>query len=237
VAVAIAAFVSACAFYKIPSRPLPKQESGTLLPNFRTILKDRLFFTILILLTLTGFGNYMIMPLRIEYFAKSIVKIGEVMDASKIKMIFVVIGTCTCISQVLSSIVWGKLFDRMPFIRIRVLVNAFLFSGFALFFNGKTIGTFAAAMVLTGIGLGGGEVVWRLWVTRVIGRDKLSRYMSVDAAFVGMRGVIAPHVGYFLVGHGFSYACVGNIAAGLVLCSIVGFIFLRNNPRFSRVYQ
>ncbi|MDR2738140.1 MAG: MFS transporter [Puniceicoccales bacterium] len=230
--VAAAALGSAYAFLKIPSRPIPGQKGRSLLSDFKAIGKDRLFFSMLLLLTLTGVANQMTIPLRTEYLTNA--EYG--LDVSNLAVTLMV-ATIPCVSQMLSSVVWGKLFDRMPIIGIRVLVNAFLFVGFALFFNAKSFPELAVAAICMGLGYGGGEVVWRLWITRIVGKEKLSQYMSVDAAFVGMRSLISPFIGYFLLDHGFSFVCIGNISAVLVLCAMLGFFTLRAHPRFSKVYD
>jgi MFS family permease len=229
---AIASLGAAYAFYKIPSRPIPRQENGSPLSNFKVIGKDKLFLSMLLLVTLTGVANQMTIPLRVEYLANA--KYGINVSNSAIALI---ITTIPHLSQTLSSVIWGKFFDRLPIIRIRIIVNTFLMIGFAIFFNARTFAWLSMAAACIGVGYGGGEVLWRLWVTKIVERNKLSQYMSVDAAFVGARSVASPFVAYSLLECGISLPSIGNISAILVLCSIIGFFFIRKHPRFLETYD
>jgi predicted MFS family arabinose efflux permease len=228
----LAAAGAAYSFHKIPSRPIPKQKEDSLWENFKIIVKDRLFFTMLILLMLTGVATQMTMPLRMEYLANE--KYG--INSSNF-FVTLVVTTIPYICRMASSVFWGKLFDRLSIIQMRVAVNLFLLLGFVLFFNSKNAAVLSVSAVFTGLGYGGGEIVWCLWITKIIDKDKFSQYMSANTAFVGVRSFVSQFIGYALLGCGCSFSCVGNIATALVLVSIAGCFFIRKHARFSAIYD
>jgi MFS family permease len=230
--IAIAAAGAAYSFYRIPSRPIPRQGNGSLLVNFKIIFQDRLFLMMLLLMTLTGIATQMTVPLRAEYLANERCGIN-----SSNLFVMLTITTIPYVCRMVSSIFWGSLFDRISIIRMRVIVNLFLLLGFILFFNSTSIAMLSLSAILTGLGYGGGEVVWCLWVTKITDRDKLSQYMSANTAFVGVRSFVAPFIGYLLFSCGCSFSCIGNIAATLVLISLIGCFLIRNHPRFSKIYD
>jgi hypothetical protein len=121
--------------------------------------------------------------------------------------------------------------------QMRIMVNLFLLLEFIFFFNLTSVCVLSLSAGFMGLGYGGGEVLWCLWVTKIVNRDKLSQYMSVDTAFVGMRSFVSPFIGYLLLGCGYSFSCIGNIAAFLVLISSVGCFLIHKRARFSENYD
>ncbi|MDR1256013.1 MAG: MFS transporter [Puniceicoccales bacterium] len=230
--IAIFSVGAAYAFHKIPSRPLPPQKNSSLLSNFKIILQDKLFFTVLLLMMLTGVANQMTFPLRAEYLANE--KYGLNISNFAITLIITAIPY---FFRMASSIIWGKLFDRLSLIQMRVIVDLFLLLEFIFFFNSTNIIMLSLSAVFMGLGYGGGEVMWCLWVTKIVERDKLSQYMSASTAFVGMRSFVSPFLGYMLLNLGCSFSCIGNIAASLALFSVIGCFLIRNNPRFLKNYD
>ncbi len=231
--ISLAAVSTAYTFFKIPSRPIPVQKnSETLLSNFKIILQDKLFFIMLIIMMFTGIATQMTTPLRAEYLANE--KYGISISNFLISIIIVTIPY-GC--RIASSIFWGKLFDKFSLIKMRVIVNIFILIGILLFFNSTTVIMLILSAIFTGIGYSGGEIVWCLWLTKIVDKDKLSRYMSANTAFVGIRSFISPFIGYFLIDNGVSFPMIGLIAASLVFLSIIGCFLIHNHPRFFQFYE
>lgn len=231
--IALAAVGSAYSFFKIPSRPIPKPRNTTsAFGNFKIIFQDRLFLALLIIMTLTGIVTQMTTPLRAEYLANK--KYGLNVSNFHISLIIV---TIPYVCRILSSIFWGKLFDHLSLIKIRIIVDIFVLIGVIIFFNSTTIGMLALAAVFTGIGYGGGEIIWCLWITKIVNKDQLSQYMSANTAFIGIRSFIAPFIGYFLLDSGVSFSMIGAISAALIIMSIIGCLLIKGNSRFTEVYE
>lgn len=231
--IALAAVCGAYAFFKIPSRPIPEQKNTTsMFANFKIILQDKLFFALLIIMALTGIVTQMTIPLRTEYLANE--RYGLNISNFYISLILV---TIPYICRILSSIFWGKIFDRFSLITIRVVVDVLVLVGVIMFFSSTSIPMLILSAIFSGLGYGGGEIIWCLWITKIVEKDKLSQYMSANTAFIGIRSFIAPFIGYFLLDFGASFSMIAGVSAALILGSITGCLIIRDHPRFTKVYE
>jgi hypothetical protein len=227
VIVALAAVGSAMSFSKIPSRVLPEQQQKSVFSSFKIIFKDRLFGKILLWWSFAGIANQMVNPLRTEYLVNGLYGI----NASNLFETFACL-IVPLVFRIASTLSWGHLFDKSKIITVKLLVNSFMVIGFLLFFHTKNGLIISLAAVFAGIAWGGGEVVWCLWVTKIVPREKISMYMGVNVAIVGLRGFLAPFIGYGL-SHYFSLLQISWIATMMVLISSVGLFSLRKHPRFA----
>ncbi len=230
---AFSAIACAYSFFKIPSRPIPENKEATsLFANFKVIFQDKLFFALLLIMMFNGIATQMTIPLRTEYLVNE--KYGINISNFNVSLLIVTIPYAF---RIISSIFWGKLFDKYSLSCVQIIVSVFTLIGLLIFFNATTISVLMLSAIFTGIGFGGGELVWCLWITKIVNKDKLSQYMSANTAFVGIRSFIAPFIGYFLLDHGISFSMIGTFAGILVTMSILGCFLVRNHSRFSTVYE
>ncbi|MDR3144012.1 MAG: MFS transporter [Puniceicoccales bacterium] len=223
---AIAAIGSGISFSKIPSRVLPEQNERSIFSPFKIIFRDKLFGKMLLWWSFAGIATQMMLPLKAEYLVNSAYGI----NASN----FVESVACVTIPytfRMLSTLSWGRFFDKSKIITVKLMVNLFVALGFLLFFNFRSTWIIYLSSIFSGIAWGGGEVVWCLWATRVAPKNQFSRYMSVNVTIVGLRGLIGPFLGYWL-SHHFTLQLVSLIATTFVLISTVGLLSLRKDPRF-----
>ena len=61
--------------------------------------------------------------------------------------------------------------------------------------------------------------MWSLWVTKFAPPERAADYMSVHTFFTGIRGLLSPFLGFFLVGI-LPIQTLGWISGGLVFGSI-----------------
>jgi MFS family permease len=54
---------------------------------------------------------------------------------------------------------------------------------------------------LQGCAFGGGIIAWTLWVTKFAPKEQTTQFMAIHTFATGVRGTIAPLVGYGLAGH------------------------------------
>lgn len=109
---------------------------------------------------------------------------------------------------------WGRLFDRLGVLRMRV-VNVmcwtislgFALAGTLILEESTAIGPnhlplaaalFAARGLFQGIGLGGGQIAWNLGHLHFAHPQRAELYMGVHVSLTGLRGLIAPLVGMWL---------------------------------------
>jgi MFS family permease len=117
---------------------------------------------------------------------------------------------------------WGHLFDRMHFVTTRNLLNLSFLLSIALFFFTTNIYVLSLAMAFQGLSLGGGKIFWSLWVTKIAPEAKASSYMSIHMALTGVRGTLAPFLGYYIL----SRSTPANVAIiGMTLISIACLLF------------
>ncbi len=214
---AIAALLGALSIRKMPSVPIATLNSGVLVENLRMAAKDRVFRQLLIRWMIMGMGNLMLIPLRIEVLANPEYGINATNTQIAFLMTFLV-----PVFRLASTTVWGNVFDRYNLITVRVAINGVFFASIALFFFSGNLVGMAVGCALFGIAIGGGSVMWALWVTKVAPPGKVTLYMSVHGFFTGTRAAVAPFVGYALLTI-MSPMLVASIS--IVLIALSTFIF------------
>jgi MFS family permease len=225
------ALCSALCFLKIPVSKTVAKKYPPLWDNFKFIRKDRLFGPILFFYSFIAIANQMTLPLRLEYLAnhKSLSQSSET-----IGKIFVVVQL---LANILSGPLWGKLYDRVSLVTMRQCITACFLVGIPLFFATDNLTMIYLSGVLLGIGASGGVIFWSLWVIDVAPRDKVSEYMSADAAIIGLRDALAPLLGHYLL------VCMGPLAVGvisflLLVISMIGFEYISRQPAYGeRIFR
>jgi MFS family permease len=204
---------------RLPSARLQRTDHGGRTHPFRAlsiVVEDRVFRWTLICWMVMGFANLMMLPLRVEYLAHPRYKLE--MSAS---MIALVTGVIPSVVHLVMSPLWGRMFDRMNFFALRVVLNIGFALGILAFFTSDTVPGLMAGAVLFGASQAGGAVAWSLWVTKFAPPHRVADYMSVHTFFTGLRGLVAPFVAFYMV-QGSSIGVMGAVSAGMiVLASLV----------------
>ena len=215
----------------IPSETYSKQQVGNPWQSLSLIWKDRLFGSMLGAWMLLGIGNLICLPIRYEYLANP--KFGINAGNTEIALMMIAIPAVT---KIISTAIWANLFDRLELITTRNLNNVFFFLSVLLFFISDSYLLIGLASACQGIALGGGKIYWNLWVTKITHKEKVSSYMSVHMALTGLRGTLAPFIGYWILAQT-NPQCVAYIGAALIALSIVLFELHRKHPRLVRAQQ
>ncbi|MGE9290421.1 MAG: MFS transporter [Puniceicoccales bacterium] len=188
-----AALVCALAVLRIPSEPIqirnPKRWG-----NFSLITEDPLFAKMLAAWMILGFANLSLLPLRVEILANP--KYGFNLSNSHVILITVVVFA---VARIAGLKVFGSVFERINFLTYRILINVLLFLAILCYFNFSSVWFVALGSAFFGFGMGGGNLAWNLWVTRIAPDDRVSEYMSVHMSLTGMRGVLSPIIAYSLL--------------------------------------
>lgn len=222
-----ACLLNALIVRQVPSEPITREQSGNPFRNLSLFWEDKLFGAMLTAWMLLGFGNLMMIPLRVEYLANP--EYGINASNETVALLTLVLPS---LIRMASTKVWGALFDRMHFIPWRLCVNACFLISILIFFNTTSLAWLAIASIIEGLGRGGGMIAWNLWVTKVAPPDKISAYMSVHTAFTGIRGTAAPFVGFYLIQHA-DPSQTSIFAAALIGISFLIFLAVRRHPRFN----
>ena len=224
---AVAAVVCAWALQGIPSEPLSTREVGNPWQNFSLIWKDRLFGYLLGSWMLLGLGNLIAIPIRMEYLANPDYGINASNKTIAILMVLV-----PSAARLLSTKLWGHFFDKLHFVSTRNLLNICFLISIGLFFFSTNMILLGIAMAFQGAAMGGGKIFWGLWVTKIAPKEKASSYMSIHMALTGLRGTLAPFIGYWILS-GSSPMTVAFTGMGLVATAMVLFECVRGNKRLA----
>ena len=210
---ALAYLAAAVAVRRIPSRPLDSGSAIHPLQGLRFVREDPVFRNALLAWMLMGFANLAMLPIRVEYLGNP--RFGLGLGAAQIAWLTLVIPNA---ARWIMSPVWGRLFDRMNFFRLRVTLNAGFAIGIATFFMSDTPVGLVAGAVFYGISTAGGDVAWGLWVTKIAPPDHVTDYMAVHTFSTGIRGVLAPLCAFQAV-QSLTPATMGWIAAGMIVAA------------------
>lgn len=142
---------------------------------------------------LMGFANLMMWPLRVEYLANP--KYGLALNPQQIALYTILIPS---LARLALTPMWGRLFDRMNFFVLRIVLNIGFALGIASFFTGATTLGLVVGSIIFGASNAGGEIAWNLWVTKFAPEDRVAEYMSVHTFFTGVRGIFAPILAFQL---------------------------------------
>lgn len=199
----------------MPSAPVEHVEGvpTSVRPHFHLLAEDRLLRRTIVAWMVMGFGNLMLMPLRVEYLAKPEYGI----DASTASII-VLTAVVPSAVRLVSLPVFGMVFDRVDFFTGRVLVNLLFAMYVAAFFTGTSWTGLVIGAVVLGVASAGGELTWSLWVTKFAPPGRMADYMGLHTFFTGVRSFGAPLLGFAVLGN-VSLTAVAAIAAGLMVAS------------------
>ncbi len=223
----LVALASAATLLPMPSEPLdpPKDKQVSFFSGFAIAWEDKLFGRMLLGWMVMGFGVLMTLPLRVEYLAGTG---GLGMSNEEVALVAVISFS---VARILSSRLWGALFDHLHFIGFRLILNVFLLSASLVYFHAEGFLGVCTGAALAGIGTGGSIIAWSLWVTKLAPEGRETEYMGTHIAFTGVRGMLAPFLGYWVLGKA-GFAGVGWISAAFILTSSFIFASVLRHPRF-----
>jgi MFS family permease len=210
---ALAYWAAAAAVRRIPTRALDSSAAIHPLQGLRFVREDPVFRNALLAWMLMGFANLAMLPIRVEYLGNP--RFGLGLSASQIAWLTLVIPNA---ARWIMSPVWGRLFDRMNFFRLRITLNAGFAVGIATFFMSETPVGLVIGAIFYGISTAGGDVAWGLWVTKVAPPAHVTDYMAVHTFSTGIRGVLAPLCAFHAV-QTLSPATMGWIAAAMIVAA------------------
>lgn len=173
---------------------------------------DRTLRLTLISWMLMGFANLMMIPLRIEFLANP--RYGINAPSTTVGVLTV---TIPAVLRVVLAPVYGWVFDRLPFFVARILVNF----GFALsilaFFSGRSMVGLVTGAVVFGVAAAGGDVMWSLWTLRLAPPHHVADYSALHTFSTGVRGMMAPFAGLWLLDQNLRPQTIGFGCAALIL--------------------
>lgn len=213
---ALAMTALAWSFRRTPSEPLAQvtgrdSNGATVLPHFHLLRHDQQLRLTLTAWMFMGFGNLMLLPLRVEFLASP--DYGIDADPTMIAMLTVAIPSLVRLSCLP---MFGRIFDRVSFFSARIMVNLFFALYIAAFFSGSSMIGLVIGAITLGVASAGGDLMWTLWVTKFAPPGRVADYMGLHTFFTGARAVVAPLLAFYVVGR-MELATVAWLATGLII--------------------
>jgi len=224
----LAGIITGLSVRRIPSSAVHKASTQNPIRNLAYAFTDWKFGVMLLSYMFVGLGNLMVMPIRIEYLLKP--EYGII--ASVTLVTWVTLGL-PAICRFVSAKIWGRLFDSVDFVLLRMTINAMQMVSILIFFSTKNIWILCLSTALNGFAMGGGQLSWNLWVTKFAPKERTAAYMSVHTFMTGVRGFAAPFLGFYLLARVGSRT-TGNIGSTLILISIIMIYFLYRSMKLPR---
>lgn len=206
-----ALFASAYCMKQCPSNPINAEGHETPFKGLKYLRDDSLFRLTLISWMLMGTANLMMVFVRVDFLANP--RHGPPLDAFTVSLLTLVIPN---VARIALSSVWGRMFDRMNFFTLRILMNIGFALGGVVFFTGRDMTSLVIGALVFGVANAGGDIAWSLWVTKLAPADRVAEYMSVHTFFTGVRSVLAPHIAFYLIGQ-HSFHSLSVLCAVLIL--------------------
>lgn len=192
---------TAAATLSVLNRMFPSEPLGRIrgdrrhpLPRFELLGQDRVLTLILGSWMLMGFGNLMLLPLRVDYLAEP--RYGIEASATLITTLTVAVPS---VIRILFTSPFGRIFDRMSVFTVRIGLNLLFVAYVALFFSTTNLAMIWAGSIVLGFAFAGGELMWMLWVTKFAPPDRVADYMGLHTFFTGVRAVAAPLFAYLVI--------------------------------------
>ena len=206
--------LNAIAFWLMPKVETAKGSTNPF-SAFKWLKRDKKFRTLIVSWMLMGLGNLTALKIWTEYFAND--QYGNGFSAFEVTLLTFIIPQSV---KILFTYPWGWLFDRMNFYLLRIILNVLFGAAIIVVFYGQTFWVIAIGTGLQGLAFAGGSIAWMLWVTKIAPPEHTAEYMSIHTFTTGLRGVIAPALGfYLLVTIGASIAIFSTLLS--ILASVV----------------
>ncbi len=207
---AFCGFAKAVSIYLMPSKIMEENSHRNPFGNFKYIFQDRSFGYVLLTWFIMGFANLWTIPLRVDYVTSA--EYGIEGSAIFVALIITIIPDTL---RMLFIPFWARLFDRMNFVTLRIVLNLLFALGVSAFFLSKNPWIIGTGSALIGIAFAGGSIAWNLWVTKYAPPGKTAAYMSVHVSLTGIRGTIGPIIGYWAASQ------IGLLNVGLVSAAMM----------------
>ena len=188
-----------------------QNKAFSLLEIGRILKRDKRFFRYAVTFFVFGFGNLMILPLCPIFLVDTLHVTNAV--AGRLASLF---SLCWLISYLF----WGEFIDRRGPLNALWLVMLLVSFVPVLYSFASDIWFVAVATVFSGLSSGGIELVRVNYITRIAGYEQVQNYWGVDYTLMGLRGIIAPFAGVWLM-HLVGMRAAFLVSFGLIFCSFV----------------
>lgn len=186
-------------FRKIPMFPTERNGNAPpehpLVQTIRVLRTDTSFAYFMLYWAIFGFAALMVDPVKTIFVTDP--KHGIEANYEEAVLAVTVIPQAV---MLLTFAFWGKQIDKYGVIRIRFLLNILPTINLLLFYFADDLTTVYIASVLQGLSMSGAQLSWQLCVMEFAPRHQVGLYMGIHTMLTGVRGLVAPFVGAYLIG-------------------------------------
>lgn len=223
IALSVSYLAGALASFKIPSSSLVRRDRGVQLQSFSILRRDKAFTVIIVAWYLVGLANLTSRPLRAEYVGGEYAYVQYSPFA-----IMMLVEVVPSLFRVVTMPFWGRAFDKMEFLVMRIALNTAFGLSIILFFL-PWLWCQVLASVLFGVARGGSHIAWGLWVTKYAPERHTADYMAVHTFLTGTRGLLGSSIGLAALGT-YSFGAISLFCFGLTCAStLIVLLLLRSN--------
>ena len=199
---------------KIPfeSKTVPIKSSP--LKNLGLLIKYPLFGRVSLSWFMLGFANLWTIPLRTVYLVESERGLG----LSPL-VVLIILGVIPSTVRFICNNFWGRIFDKVNFLPIRMINSLLVGVGIFIFFLTENLALIILGQIIMNIGFAASPYLWNLWVTKVAPPGESQAFMSVHTFLCGVRGILGPFIGFAFI-QSFSMRTVGTLSLGIIIFSV-----------------
>jgi predicted MFS family arabinose efflux permease len=181
--------------------------------TFAILGKDKKFRMYMISYFLFGFANLMAQPVYDIFYYREL-DVNYVQSA-------LILSTIPQFMIILTTAYWGKMLDRVNILYSRTLFTLGWMVEPLIYLFARQVSYVYAAKVIVGVAMGGSTLVWLLGAMYFAKKkEEVPLYMGVHTTLTGVRGLIAPFLGVYLLNF-MSIRMFFIIQAALMLASAI----------------
>ncbi|MHC5068211.1 MAG: MFS transporter [Planctomycetota bacterium] len=199
--------------WHLPSQRLAATTVRNPLAKLGLLWQDKLFGYISLSWMLIGFANLATLPLRVEHTGSAERGLGLSPG-----LVLILTQVLPLLATLLSTPLWGRLFDRINFLALRITINLCFALSLLSFFT-ASMPLMIVGAICFGLGAGGGSVAWHLWTTKYAPPERTADYMAVHSFLTGCRGLVGPQVALWACA-AWSIRDVTYVGVGLIVVAI-----------------
>ena len=218
--------VNSLVLYQIPSGPLGDSKRIGILDSFACLKGDLSFAIALFSSIFMGLGGIMIWFMRVEYLADT--SSGFQLSNFEISAIVIVVPQ---LFRVLTLPLTSFLFDRLHYVLWRWIFVIAGLGSVALLFYSQSLPLIYLSSALFGFTLGGFQINQAIWFVKLAPQDKVPHYSALNAFLTGIRGSIAPFLGYYISTY-YGFTSMANFSILMIFLSGLIILFLMKEKRF-----
>ncbi len=183
-------------------RKIKVEKSDELIParnpfaEFRRVMtRDKPFAYFMWYWAIFGFAVLMIDPVKTIYVTDP--EFGINASYEEAVLAIAVIPQAV---MLLTFAFWGRQIDKYGVIKIRFLLNILPAVNLLIFYFTRDLKFIYIASFLQGISMSGSQLSWQLCVMEFAPKNQVGIYMGIHTMLTGIRGIVAPFFGAYLIG-------------------------------------